>query len=192
MTFRSVPTRSARLGTVSARLTYRDATTGHVYATTMRGSIVPRSQSARDYTGSCSYWMSAGAWTDCFTASQRRLIDRTPRPLLLDHGVWTGWLEYRGQFRGPLMMKHCSRTLMAIAVFGAQPGCSDSTTTPSVIATAITVMERGWPNPEAVNRPDLLKLVAAVTDRDRGRRVAGRAVSWTVERGPVSFVTVHG
>ena len=61
-------------GQVSARLTYRDATTGHLYATTMQGSIVPGPSLPGTYTGSCSYWMGAGAYTDCFTASQRRLI----------------------------------------------------------------------------------------------------------------------
>jgi hypothetical protein len=89
-----------------------------------------------------------------------------------------------------MMKSIAARTLMAIAVFGAQPGCSDSTTTPSLTATAIVMME-GDGQTQAVNRPTFSKLVAAVTDQD-GRRVAGQAVSWTVERGPVSFVTVHG
>ena len=88
-----------------------------------------------------------------------------------------------------MMNSIAARTLTAIAVFGAQ-GCSDSTTTPSVAATAIVIME-GDGQTQAVNRPTFSKLVAAVTDQD-GRRVAGQAVSWTVESGPVSFVTVHG
>jgi hypothetical protein len=40
----------------------------------MQGSIVPGPSLPGTYTGSCSYWMGAGAYTDCFTASQRRLI----------------------------------------------------------------------------------------------------------------------
>ena len=89
-----------------------------------------------------------------------------------------------------MMKSIAARTLMAIAVFGAQPGCSDSTTTPSVTATAIVMME-GDGQTQAVNRPTFSKLVAAVTDQN-GRRVAGQTVTWTVESGPVSFVTVRG
>jgi plastocyanin len=44
---------------------------------------------------------------------------------------------------------------------------------------------------QAVNRPTFTRLGVAVTDQD-GRRIAGQNVTWTVERGPVSVVTVHG
>ena len=44
---------------------------------------------------------------------------------------------------------------------------------------------------QAVNRPTFPTLVAAVTDQN-GRGVPGQTVTWTVERGPVSFVTVRG
>jgi len=43
-------------GQVSARLTYRDATTHHLYATTIQGSIVPGPPVPGTYTGGCSYW----------------------------------------------------------------------------------------------------------------------------------------
>jgi len=87
------------------------------------------------------------------------------------------------------MMNSFTARVLSLITLGVVPGCSDSTTTPSVTATTILAME-GDGEVQAVNRPTFSRLVAAVTD-ENGRRVPGQTVIWTVERGPVSFVAVR-
>ncbi|HSR90029.1 MAG TPA: hypothetical protein VLK88_01885 [Gemmatimonadales bacterium] len=89
-----------------------------------------------------------------------------------------------------MMNSFTARVLSLITALGVLPGCSDPATTPSVTPTAI-VMTEGDGQTQAVNRPTFSKLVVAVTDQD-GRRVTGQTVTWTVESGPVAFVTVRG
>jgi Big-like domain-containing protein len=47
-------------GQATARLTYRDDT-GHYYATTIQGPIVPGTRPGT-YTGGCGHWFDAGKW----------------------------------------------------------------------------------------------------------------------------------
>jgi Plastocyanin len=88
------------------------------------------------------------------------------------------------------MNRFTRRVLLFAGTLGALSACSDPATTPSAIPTAI-VMRYGDGQTQAANRPTFDNLVVVVTDQN-GHGLAGQTVTWTIESGPVAFVTVRG
>ena len=64
----------SRGGTATARLTYRDAT-GHLYAATLEGPIVPGSPPST-YTGGCTRWVSGYYVPNAYCPSSLELMTR--------------------------------------------------------------------------------------------------------------------